>query len=136
VNTKDKGNIGILQAASRLVELGYSVSIPFGDNDRYDLVYEHSGDFVRAQVKFVSLKDGCITVPVRTTYMGTDGPKHAAYFERDVDEFLVYCPDVDELYRISFGELKEHTSNFRLRVEDAKACNDIPARRAADYILK
>jgi len=136
VDTKTKGSIGVLGAAKRLAELGYSVSIPFGDNDRYDLVYERSGDFVRAQVKFVSLKDGCITVPVRTTYMGADGPKRDTYNEVEVDEFLVYCPELDEVYRISFGELKEHASNFRLRVDDAKACNDIPTRRAADYILK
>ena len=45
------GNIGEAKAISWLVEHGISVSIPFGDNERYDLVIDNNGSLERVQVK-------------------------------------------------------------------------------------
>lgn len=37
-NTNQKGKITEIEILSKIMKLGYSVSIPFGDKDRYDQV--------------------------------------------------------------------------------------------------
>ena len=43
MNTKDKGNIGEAVILAEFMKKGISVSIPFGDNARYDLIAEFNG---------------------------------------------------------------------------------------------
>lgn len=43
MNTKTKGNIGEAVVLSEFVKRGTQVSIPFGDNARYDLIAEFNG---------------------------------------------------------------------------------------------
>lgn len=40
---KQKGNIGEAKCLAKMVELGIPVCLPFGDNERYDMVIEHEG---------------------------------------------------------------------------------------------
>ena len=51
MNTKQVGNIGEAAILSKLVEYGVSVYIPFGDNEKADLVADFNGKLVRIQVK-------------------------------------------------------------------------------------
>ena len=43
MNTKTKGNIGEAIILAEFVKRGIQVSIPFGDNARYDLIAEFNG---------------------------------------------------------------------------------------------
>lgn len=38
MNTNDKGKLIESQVLTTVIELGYSVSIPFGDKDKYDQI--------------------------------------------------------------------------------------------------
>lgn len=49
--TNMKGDIAELAVAKRFLELGYWVSIPFGDDAPYDLVVDMDGEFKKVQVK-------------------------------------------------------------------------------------
>ena len=40
---KQKGNIGEAKCLAKMIELGIPVAIPFGDNERYDLIIEDKG---------------------------------------------------------------------------------------------
>lgn len=44
MNTKDKGNIGEAVILAEFMKKGIPVSIPFGDNARYDLIAEFNGN--------------------------------------------------------------------------------------------
>jgi PD-(D/E)XK endonuclease len=77
---------------ARLVELGYAVSIPFGGHLRYDLVVDDGSELTRVQVKTGRLTGNRIVFPTasrgRRSYVGA------------ADDFLVYCPETSEIYRI------------------------------------
>lgn len=51
MNTKKIGNLVELQCITRLYELGCSVSIPFGNSDKYDLIIDVDGRLYKVQVK-------------------------------------------------------------------------------------
>ena len=52
MNSKAKGNIGEGVVLSEFVKRGIQVSIPFGDNARYDLIAEFNGKLNKIQVKY------------------------------------------------------------------------------------
>ena len=49
--TNMKGDIAELAVAKRFLELGYWVSMPFGDDAPYDLLVDIDGEIKRVQVK-------------------------------------------------------------------------------------
>ena len=48
-NTKSVGDETEVAILHELVEAGWSVSIPFGDNDKYDLVVDDGDELYRVQ---------------------------------------------------------------------------------------
>ena len=52
MNSKEKGNIGEGLALAEFAKRGIQVSIPFGDNARYDLIAEFNGKLNKIQVKY------------------------------------------------------------------------------------
>lgn len=58
--TKKKGAIAETKMLAYLIERGFNVSIPWGEDIRYDLVSEKEGVFKRIQVKYVTPKNGCL----------------------------------------------------------------------------
>lgn len=51
MNSKKQGTLGVSKAISYFVERGNSVSIPLGDDQRYDLVVDIEGKLYRVEVK-------------------------------------------------------------------------------------
>lgn len=51
LNTKQKGNLTELQCILAFYELGYKVSIPYGENSRYDFIADIEGKLLRIQCK-------------------------------------------------------------------------------------
>lgn len=51
MNTKRIGNITELQCITRLCELGHSVSVPFGNADKYDFILDVNGKLFKVQCK-------------------------------------------------------------------------------------
>ena len=48
---KDRNNLTELKVLTYITELGYSISIPFGDKDRYDQIWDAHGKLLRVQIK-------------------------------------------------------------------------------------
>lgn len=115
---------------ARLVQLGYAVSIPFGDNQRYDFIVDDGDRLVRSQVKTGRLENGCVAFQVcsSTNYK----PYHG-----EIDEFLVVYPPTGEIYRVPIDKVGK--SKVKLRVDPPKVPhpNQIPLIKwASDYILR
>lgn len=53
---KDQGNIGLAKALYELQVLGYRTSIPFTENQKYDLICEKDGKLNRVQIKTTKQK--------------------------------------------------------------------------------
>ena len=54
-NTKYVGNLTELQCITRFYELGYPVSIPYGDSEKYDFILDVKGKLYRLQCKHASV---------------------------------------------------------------------------------
>lgn len=57
MNSKQQGDIGVAQAIAYYTTEGYAVSLPLGDNTRYDLIIDKEGTLYRVQVKSTSYFD-------------------------------------------------------------------------------
>lgn len=61
MNSKQIGNIGEAKVLSKFIELGFPVYIPFGDNEKADLVVEFNGKLNKIQIKLrLMLKTGIL----------------------------------------------------------------------------
>lgn len=96
-NTKQTGDETEAQIIAALIEHGYSVSIPFGDNDRYDLVVDTEHGLRRVQCKTGWIEDEVVRFKTasKTT---VDGTVALTDYDGDIDAFAVRCKDTDELY--------------------------------------
>lgn len=109
------GNIGEAKAIAWLVEHGIPVSIPFGDNERYDLVVEHSGRLEKVQVKTsgYSPNSGCVSFSLCSSTRHTHN-KHNDGYDNDVDAFILYNQINGNLYYIPIYLISERrTINIR-----------------------
>jgi hypothetical protein len=119
MHSKIKGNIGLLKTILYLLEKGYIPNIPFGDNDRYDVVAEKDGKFTRIQVKYVSMKDGIIVVPFKSMTRKAGKNIMLPYTSKQVDEIWAYCPNTEKLYAISVKSFEGQLQVY-LRVDSPK----------------
>lgn len=55
MNPNEKGRNTEAQVLTYILGLGYSVSIPFGDKDRYDQIWDINGKLIRVQIKTARL---------------------------------------------------------------------------------
>ena len=51
VDNKQIGNLTELQCITRFYELGYVVSVPYGDSSKYDMILEYQGKLYKLQCK-------------------------------------------------------------------------------------
>ena len=54
INTKVKGNTTEMECMLEFMKLGYQVSIPFGEDSRYDFIGDINGKLLRVQCKTCS----------------------------------------------------------------------------------
>jgi hypothetical protein len=86
-----------------LMRLGYRVLRPLSSNQRYDLVLDLDGQFLRIQCKTGRLRRGAIvfsTHSVRTNRTGT----FVRSYTDEADVFLVHCPATDRIYAVPVGD--------------------------------
>lgn len=95
-NTKQTGDIAEAKVLTRLLELGYNVLKPFGDNLPYDLVVDNNGKFIRIQVKGSHQKTG--NVKAYQTRCKISGNWDNRYYSVNDFDFLV----VFQFYRNCF----------------------------------
>ena len=94
-NTKSIGEISEAVILAHLLKKGWSVSIPFGNNQRYDMIVDNGEKLIKVQCKTSWFKSGCLQFQtsskngftnVRTDYHG------------QIDVFVVYYPNLQTIY--------------------------------------
>lgn len=111
---KLKGEIAELAVATRLVEEGWKVLFPYGENCRYDIVIERGGKFFRLQVKYVTPKNSVLSVNCRSS----NNWSVLHYTAEDLDYLAVYDALSRDIYFIPVSEINR--SLFKLRLEKTK----------------
>lgn len=103
---------------ARLVEIGYNVLTPFGDNQRYDLVIEDGdGQFWRVQCKTGRSNGEYIEFAPASLYYHTRAGKttHGSKsYHGQIDYFAVYCPETKKVYLIPVDHAGASQMNLRL----------------------
>lgn len=129
-NPKAVGEISEALVLSRLVQLGYGVALPFGNNQRYDFIVDDGENLRRVQVKTGRLRKGNVVFATRSSspYSGQRG------YLGEADDFVVYCPDTNEIYRVPVAECG-HMRHCYLRVDDVRPGTRTAVRWANDHVF-
>lgn len=128
MNTKHKGNITELRVATRLLELGYTVLFPYGDNARYDLVYQDEEGFHRVQCKTGRMKGGVVYFDTTSTHAYSKGRPY-----EDVEYFGVYSQETGEIYLVPAVDAPQ--SGMSLRVQPTKNNQEEKITWAKTYLV-
>ena len=134
MDSKQKGNLTELRCLTAFVELGCTVSIPYGDNARYDFIAEVNKHLYKIQVKTSCLKkntEDAIYFSCRSTVVNCSGIKRSTYSEEDVDFFATYWEG--KCYLIP---RKECSSEKTLRFAPPKNGQTVGITFAKDYELE
>ncbi len=135
MNTSQKGNVATAHILAALAATGKYVAIPFGDNQRYDLIVEdEQGKLLKVQCKTGRLVNGVIVFMVSSNRRKT---KHQAggwvSYQGQIDLFGVYCPQVEASYLVPVEDVKKSAAS--LRVEPPRNSQVKGIRWAATYQL-
>lgn len=112
-----KGELTEAIVVAELKRRHVPVSLPFGDNERYDAVIETpQGDLLKVQIKTGRLTEGKIEFHGKSQHTNSTGNVYKRY-DGDVDYFIVYCDEIDSMYLIQESSFEESIS---LRIEEPK----------------
>lgn len=129
-NSKSKGELTEGLIIAKLLSLGYSVSIPFGNNQRYDIIVDIDGDLKKVQCKTGKKKNGCVSFWTCSsngfTYKKTG-------YKGQIDYFMVYCPDNEGYYKVSVNDAANTQCNLRIDKPNGGTTSHI--KWAKDYLL-
>jgi hypothetical protein len=128
----DVGHRAEAAILSELVKRGYSVLLPFGVNQRYDLVLDCDGHFLRAQCKSGRLRNGVIEFRACSTQSNRKRTRVRDY-NGQVDVFVVYCPETEGVFVIPADEVP--ASGMYLRVRPTRNRQNKRVRWAKEYEL-
>lgn len=117
---------------SGLIKRGHKVLVPFGVNQRYDLVLDVDGSFVRAQCKTGRLRKGGVRFSTRSVGANRTEISFRTY-DGDADIFLVYCTETDVIYAVPVEEAPG--CEMCLRVDPSLNGQSSGIRLASDYEL-
>ena len=121
MNTKKLGNLTELQCVTKLFELGCSISLPFGDSDKYDAIIDVNNTLYKTQIKHCSPfygDDGELEgIAFKTHWQGhnSKGWKTHKYQSNEVDLFATFYEG--ECYLVPQSECSNYK---RLRVKPPK----------------
>ena len=130
IHPKKKGERTQIIIMAELIKRDKSISLPFGDNQRYDLIIDDNGKLIRAQCKTGWLRNGTIVFKTSSTRTNTKGTINRSY-KGQIDCFLVYCEEINELYLIPID--KATSVNMRLRVKQPKTNQGFKINWAEKY---
>lgn len=126
----DRTTLAVMLA---LVDAGLDVSVPFGENCRYDLVIDRAGRLTRVQCKTGRLREGVVRFATASTYGHLPSPRETRRdYLGEIDEFAVYCPDTGAVYLLPIEDVLTRSGAY-LRVEPPRNGQHKHIRYAKDY---
>lgn len=110
-NPKGVGERSEAKILAAMVNAGFAVSLPFGNNQRYDMIIDTGKDLLRAQCKTGRLRSGSVR-------FNTCSANGFTYVKRNyagqIEVFLVYCPGTDKVYMVPVEQCANRVTSLRL----------------------
>jgi hypothetical protein len=113
-DTKSVGDISELRVASALAELGFAVSKPLGENQRYDLIADDGERLQRVQVKTGRIRNGVIVFNCCSTHGHRRNSVKTRPYTGQIELLAVYCPETEKVYVLPEKELTASVAHLRL----------------------
>ena len=134
MDTKSIGNIGEAKALCKFVEKGIPVYVPFGDNEKSDLIADFGGKLNRIQVKTsIKAEDGKMMFSlVSSTVHRQNGVKHI-YTNEEIDYFVCYNIQRDKLFIVDVNDAP--SSQITIRYTKPKNGQMSGIKLEEDYLL-
>lgn len=130
MNSKTIGERTEAIILAELLRNNFTVLLPFGDNQRYDLVIDdRNGKFSRIQCKTGHFKNGAIYFPTCSYYHNEKRD-----YQGQVEYFGVYCPKIKKVYLISVKDVGLREGALRINPPANNQIKNI--RWAKDYELQ
>jgi hypothetical protein len=127
------GDRTTLAVMAALELAGYTLSLPFGENTRYDLVIDDGRQLWRVQCKTGRLREGAVRFPACSSYAHHANPR---FTQRDylgeIDAFAVYCPETTAVYLVPICDVMLRRQGA-LRVDMPRNHQQRKIRFASDY---
>jgi PD-(D/E)XK endonuclease len=135
---RDTNRIGEISEAAiitRFLQLGYVVLVPYGGNQRYDLVIEDSeGQFWRVQCKSGQLDEGNSVLRFDTANHNVTGKnRQNRHYRGQCDYFAVYNEKINRVYLVPVDQVSDARANLRLTTPKNNQTKNV--RWAKDYEL-
>jgi hypothetical protein len=122
LDCKQKGNLTELQCLAAFTELGYTVSIPYGDCARYDFIVDIDNTLYRVQCKTSSLKEeGVYNFSCRSTSANRSSATSRSYSTEEIDFFATMIEGKCYLVPVSQTGNRDKTLRFTIPKNGQKA---------------
>lgn len=133
MDSKQKGNITELEVLTYITKLGYQVSIPFGDRERYDQIWDINGKLIKVQVKTSRLlpDQSGIVFSCRSNTKVNGKVKHSRYTEEEIDYFATFWDN-----RCYLVPVQETSTEKKLRFVPTKNGQTKGISFATDYLVE
>lgn len=134
MNTKSVGNIGEVKVLAKFVELGIPVYLPFGDNEKADLIADFNGKLNKIQVKTsIKAEDGKMIFDITSsTQHRKNGIKHV-YTPEEIDYFA--CYNIERQCILLFKVNEVPNTSITVRYEKPKNGQIVEIRLEEDYLI-
>jgi hypothetical protein len=133
MNNKHKGTIAESVFTTEALKRGWTVSLPYGDNARYDVILDRGNGLERLQIKSSTLRNKSIVAYTRSIYNNSKGQQCKTYTAEEIDGFVIYSPELDSLYLVPI-EKQEGKKSINLTLESRNP-NHPMLNWAKDYTL-
>lgn len=136
MDNKQIGNLTELQCITRFYELGYSVSIPYGDSEKYDMILDYNGCLLKLQCKHAKEfyeNEDLSYLKIKTSwqsgYTKTQQYKTHKYTDQEIDYFVTFFQGKNYLIPVN-----ECSTEKRLRILPPKNGQTKGVSFLKDYI--
>ncbi|HDN27657.1 MAG TPA: hypothetical protein ENG03_11295 [Thioploca sp.] len=128
-NPKKIGEKTEAKILSCLVDNDKVVLLPFGDNQRYDIVVEEKDGFKRIQCKTGRLKNGVVSFQTCSSSYHRNGKRHS--YRGQIEYFGVFCHENGKCYFVPVNDVGIRSA--KLRVERPANGQERNINWAKDY---
>lgn len=135
MNSKQKGNIAESAVIAKLISLGYGVSIPFGDNQRYDIILDLKSKLYKIQIKYCGQVCKDYVTCITSSRLNHTTNKTNTTYEQDIDLFIFYIYELNEYLMIPINEIGIQKT-IQIRRTLPKTTNGKKTWMLSDYKLE
>jgi hypothetical protein len=131
---KTKGDLAELKVATDLLERGYRIAIPYGEDHDFDLILCRDHRLERVQVKYTESNGRVVYVRCRSASLTNGKVKRIKHYTaRTIEWIAVYDKTTDRCYYMSADELGAGRDLLSLRLVPTGNNQRQGIRYADDY---